>query len=99
MLDIDRLKLVSVREFVKLNFPPLEYEVEEFYSDDRSVYIFRLRKAGAPKHTFGVSREFFNDHSAPEIERLLDDVLVDEIKRVGPERMTILTRDGLQEKP
>src|SRR5207245_8911620 len=93
----DPLKTAAVRGFVNTNFPGLRYEVIETYNSDREAQMFSIRQDGRLSHIFGVSREFLDDHAVVEIERLLGDEVLQLIRERGPDRITMLTNDGIRE--
>lgn len=94
----DPFKVAAVDGFINVNFPAPEYEVTGTCDPEREACMFRIRCRGALAHQFGVSREFLDDHAVVEIESILDsDRVLQSIKRQGPERILILTNNGVRE--
>jgi hypothetical protein len=96
--DLDPFKVSAVRAFISKAFPPPEYAVSESYDADRGAQIFHISRGDALAHIFGVSREFVADHSTGQIEMLLDEQTTEFIKRRGPDRMSMLTNDGVVDR-
>lgn len=94
----DGLKIAVVRAFIKKAFPGSDHEVIDRYDADRGAEMFNIRQHGNLIHRFGVSRELLDDHSVTYIEMLLDEQTVEYIKRRGPERVSMLTNDGPQDR-
>ncbi len=93
----DPFKVAAIGGFININFSAPEFEVTRAYDPEREALIFRIRRGGDLAHQFGVSREFLNDHAVVEIESLLDSKVLHRIKRQGPERLLILTNNGVRE--
>jgi len=90
---IDAQKVALVDEFLKHGF--LGDEVLNTYDFNRSAQFYRVGAPGGLRHRVFVSSEFFADHTAGEIEKLLNDWrALETIKRAGA-RAVIITNSGI----
>jgi hypothetical protein len=91
---IDYGKVATVAEILKEGFPSLE--VHDAYSGDRSAQYYRVGRGADLAHRIYVSKEFFDDHTLEEIERLLNQWrAVDTIRAAGA-RLVTIGNDGIQ---
>jgi hypothetical protein len=81
-MNADRpLKVGAIRQFLAGRYPTPSHTIEDRYDHDREAHMFRVVRDGKNLCTLGASREFLDDHTAPQITALLGDRVIEELER------------------
>ena len=91
---IDQDKVVQVADTLKQGFPG--DEVLASYDDGRLSQCYRIYHGRALAHRVYVSREFLDDHTAVQIDQLLQRLGAVETIRAAGARVVTINNSGIQ---
>jgi len=91
---IDQDKVVQVADTLKQGFPG--DEVLASYDDGRLSQCYRIYRGRALAHRVYVSREFLDDHTAVQIDQLLQRLGAVETIRAAGARVVTINNSGIQ---
>jgi hypothetical protein len=81
-MNADRpLKVAAIREFLAQRYPSPPHIIEDWYDHGREAHMLRVVRDGRNLYALGASREFLDDHTAPEVAGYLGDRVIEELER------------------